>query len=287
MKTAPIQLDAHGHTDVGRKRERNEDQFLVSTLSKSLLVEQTSLQLDDRTRLHGAVQGSLMLVADGVGGHEGGEVASRIAVEAIVRFALNTMPWFFGLDHAREDDLVAVLGAAIERSEAAVCEEQERASLPRMGTTMTMAYVLWPLLYLVHAGDSRAYLLREGELRQLSRDHTLAQLLSDQAGESHGEDTFQGRVGDVLVNAVGADGNRVRPEVSKHRLVPDDRLLLCTDGLTKHLSDDEILSVLAETGDAATASQRLVDEANRAGGSDNITAVVARFAPLTAADGPE
>src|SRR5436190_381940 len=138
-------MDCYGLTDRGHERETNEDQFLVADLSKSMLVHQTSLSHEDHTRLFGGSQGKLLLVADGMGGLTGGRQASALAVEGIANYVLNTMPWFFRLRADHEDDLSDELRAALEacqrRVEVAAAARPERR---RMGTTLTLAYLLWP-----------------------------------------------------------------------------------------------------------------------------------------------
>src|SRR5690349_13066619 len=177
----PITADLFGLTHPGQVRDSNEDQFLIAELSKSLLIVQTSLAQDDHTRLFGGPPGKLLLVADGMGGVRGGQRASRLVVETVVRYVLDTMHWFFRLQLGEESDLIEELRSGLVACQKAV--EASAAAHPehdRMGTTLTVAYVLWPRAYLIHAGDSRAYLFRGGELQQVTRDHTVAQRMVDQ-----------------------------------------------------------------------------------------------------------
>jgi PPM family protein phosphatase len=270
-------MDCFGLTDAGRVRPVNEDQFLVADLSKSLLVHQTSLSHDDHTRLFGGSQGQLLLVADGMGGHAAGQQASSLAVQGLAHYVLNTMHWFFRLEEGREADLEEELKSALEecqrRLEAAAGARPEQRG---MGTTLTMAYLLWPRLYVVHAGDSRCYLLRGGRLEQITKDHTVAQKLVDAgaltAGEAQGS-----RWSHVLWNCVGGGSHELSPDVYKATLQMGDTLLLCTDGLTKHLDDQAIAGLLGHDRPTERTCRALVAEANAAGGSDNVTAVVAHF----------
>lgn len=273
-----VQIDSYGATDIGKQRRANEDQFLVAGLRKEMLVQQTSVSVDDQTRLTGGMQGKLLAVADGMGGQAGGERASEVAVRTITEYVVNTMPWFFGLDRRHEDDLVEKLAAALETCRARLrAVSQAEPSLASMGTTLTMAYVLWPRAYIVHAGDSRCYRLRDGKLRQLTKDHSLAQQLVDQ-GTLSPEEVEDSRYEHILHNAIVADDStELAPVVYKTALANDDTLLLCTDGLTKHLSDADIHAAVTAATSAEEASTELVRRANEAGGSDNVTVVVARF----------
>lgn len=276
---SPVEIDAFGLTDPGKKREVNEDQFLVASLSKSMLIHQTSLPQSDHERLLGVPRGTLLVVADGIGGHGGGDVASSVAVDVMMQYVLNIMPWFFRLDEGTESDLKDELRAALERCQQAVqAAAKEKASDdPPMGTTLTMAYVVWPRLYVVHVGDSRCYLHRRRELQQITTDHTLAQQMADKdmLEEGRVEDS---RWANVLWNSVGGGSDEMEPDVYKARLERGDTILLCTDGLTKHVDDAALGETLSKTDrKAQELVSTLVDAANAAGGSDNVTAVVARF----------
>jgi protein phosphatase len=273
----PGKMDCHGLTDRGRKRESNEDQFLIADLNRSLLIHQTSLDLDDHTRLFGGSQGNLLLVADGMGGHAAGERASSLAVDTVARYVLHTMPWFMGLREDHEDDLRDQLIAAMERCQDRI-EQEAAAHAERhgMGTTLTMAYLLWPRLYVVHAGDSRCYVLRGGRLQQVTTDHTMAQRMVE-AGVLGKEEAAGSKLGHVLWNCLGGGDHRLSPEVRKVVLAVGDTLLLCSDGLTTCVPDERIREVLAAGHGAEETCRRLVDAANAAGGPDNVTVVVAHF----------
>ncbi len=159
-----IRVDAYGLTDRGRVRSDNQDQFLIAELCKSMLIRQTSLGSEDQTRLSSGRRGHLFAVADGMGGRPAGERASSIAVDSIIRYVLNVMPWFYGIDNG-EQDMREHLAKAMQRSQKSI--EAETAGHPDregMGTTLTLAYVLWPRLHIVHVGDSRCYLWRAGRM---------------------------------------------------------------------------------------------------------------------------
>jgi protein phosphatase len=269
-------MDCSGLTDPGRVRDGNDDQYLIASLSKSMQVHQTSLDLDEQTRLFGASQGKLLLVADGVGGGPaGGRRASTLAVNSLTTYLLNTMDWFFRLRQDREDEFLGELRAALEYCQDCIRAEAERIPERRgMGTTLTMAYLAWPRLYVVHAGDSRCYLLRGGKLRQLTRDHALGgEPLGRDAPEENGGPAW----GRVLWNVVGGSSDELTVEVYRAELTLGDTLLLCTDGLTKQVPDAQIASLLSAEVPSAETCRQLVDAANRAGGADNVTVVVAHF----------
>ncbi len=140
-----------------------------------------------------------------------------------------------------------------------------------MGTTLTMAYVIWPELYVVHVGDTRAYLHRSGRILQITTDHTVGNAL---AGER-----IAPAIRRILWNIIGGGSSDLQPAVYHLTLEAGDTLLLCTDGLTRHLSDDRIQAVLNESPTTEAACDRLVRETNDQGGKDNVTTVVARFKP--------
>jgi protein phosphatase len=270
-------IDVYGLSDRGRVREANEDQFLIADLNKSMLVHQTSLSHEDHTHLVGGLQGKLLLVADGMGGHAQGQRASAVAVGGLTHYVLNTMPWFFRLEPDQEADLEHELKAALEE-----CQQRIKAVASDdpgsrgMGTTLTLAYVLWPRLYVVHAGDSRCYLQRGGRLEQITKDHTVAQQLVDKGAMSP-EEAHESRWSHVLWNCVGGGAHELRPDVYKATMHAGDTLLLCSDGLTAGLSPEEILQLLGRGASAEQTCRDLVEAANARGGRDNVTVVVARF----------
>jgi len=270
-------MDCFGLTDVGKVRELNEDQFLIADLNRSMLVHHTSLQIDDHTRLFGGSQGKLLLVADGMGGHAAGERASSLVVDTLTRYVLNTMPWFFQLREGQEDDLKDELKAALERCQERIeVEASAHTERKGMGTTLTMAYLLWPRLYVVHAGDSRCYLLRGTRLEQITTDHTVAQQMVEK-GVLPAEQAESSRWSHVLWNCIGGGSHDLNPEVHRVTLQLGDTLLLCTDGLAKYVPEEQIITLLRQGRSAEETCRQLVDVANAKGGADNITVIVARF----------
>jgi protein phosphatase len=268
--------EARGRTDRGRQRPQNEDQFLIAQLSRALTIQRSSL--DHPRLLFGEEKGELMIVADGMGGHAGGEMASRIALQTIEEFMLNTLKWFFGL---RGDGVLTEFQQALQRADERIHSSvAERPELKGMGTTVTMAYAVGGVLYVAHAGDSRCYVLRAGELYRITNDHTLtAELLK--VGHLEPSEVAHNPFRNVITNAVGGSQPGVKAEVHKLSLEAGDMVLLSTDGLTTVVPDGEIAAILRDAPHPDAACQRLIVRANELGGPDNITAVVARFENAT------
>ena len=266
-------VDASGLTDVGLKRKLNEDHFVIAALRKSTDVRQSSLS---DTRVFDMLRGPealLFVVADGVGGRPGGAQASETAVTALVDYIGRAAGCFHQLDVDREHEFVAQLEAAVQEAHQRVVAQ---SGSPGQGpaTTLTMATLVWPRVYLVHVGDSRAFYLHKGRLRQLTRDQTTGEYMVE-AGAWTEEQASKAPMGSTLVSALGGDEMTVA--VGLVDLQPGDVLLLCTDGLTRHVSDERIAEVLGRASDAETACRDLVADALAGGGHDNVTVIVARI----------
>jgi len=235
------------------------------------------LSVDDHTQLFGGSQGKLLLVADGMGGHAAGERASRLAVDNLANYVLNSLSWLFRLQQDAEEDFIEELIRALQKCQRAVLTESERMPARRgMGTTLTMAYVIWPRAYIVHVGDSRCYLLHDSDMRQITKDHTLAQQFVDH-GALKPEEAENSKWSHMVWNVLGGINDELTPQVTKLRLQIGDSLLLCTDGLNKHVADSEILRLMSQDVASDEICSSLVNSANSAGGSDNITVVIAKF----------
>jgi PPM family protein phosphatase len=268
-----VRIKFGGLTDTGEVRGNNEDHFLIARLSKSMQVCKTSLPGEGRTQLS-EEEGYLVVVADGMGGAAAGERASALAVGSVESFVLNTLKWFLHLSGHDEQALLAELRQCLERADRTVIDRaQSNSALQGMGTTLTMAYSVATDLYIVHAGDSRAYLFREGELEQLTSDHTFVQTLID-SGAISPEDAKRHKRRNVVTNVIGGPDEGVFAEIHKLALLDGDRLLYCTDGLTEPVDDEAIAKVLEHHRDPNEACAHLVDLALSRGGPDNVTAVV-------------
>jgi protein phosphatase len=263
-----------GLSDRGQVRPGNEDSFVIVELARTLYVHQSSLP--QATPRFSSRRAHAFLVADGVGGHEGGEVASALTVEAVEEFFLNTLKRFSNLQAGEARAASQELEAAFFQAEARIFGEAAKHPVWQgMGTTLTLAFAVNWMLFVAHAGDSRCYLLSEGGLSQVTRDHTLsAELVRRGVLSADGESRHPYR--HVVTNILG--GSEPGVEVELHRLDfhPGDVLLLCSDGLTGMVPDDRIAVILREERDPRRACERLVADANLHGGKDNITVIVAR-----------
>lgn len=267
------ELDVFGLTDRGKVRRENQDHFLFCSLHKTLRVRVTSLATPELLEIPSERLASLFMVADGVGSGAGGEAASRVTVETMADYVTRTMQCYYRADSGDDENfLVALREAATSCHETVLARARESAAAARMATTLTMGLAIWPRLFLLHLGDSRAYQYRDGRLKQLTRDQTMAQELVDR-GAIRQEDLARSPFRNVLASAIGGTA---APDVSRHHLRHGDVMLLCTDGLTKHVTDARIGEVLGGLTSSEQACRALVDEALAGGGTDNVTVMIAR-----------
>lgn len=270
-----------GASHPGLVRERNEDQYVIARMERSLHIEHCGLEGNDGTTHTDVPTGRLMMVADGMGGQVRGDVASAVVVDAMLTYAFSLMPWLRLSTAADERALADGLTAAVQRSQQRMLDVAERKGfVGDMGSTLTMGYVMWPILYLVHVGDSRAYLFRGGELFRLTRDHNLAQEMVRMKVMTEA-DAAASRFSSVLTNCVSTSNNEeLKVELHQVELRRDDRVLLCTDGLYGEVPDKDIKGRLMHVVDpelVAPCVHSLIEMAKAAGGRDNITAVLSLF----------
>jgi PPM family protein phosphatase len=271
-----VRITCGALTHQGKVRTNNEDHFLVARLAKSMQICQSSLKNSGETRFSDE-DGYLLVVADGMGGAAAGERASALAVESVESFALNTLKWFLRIGKTDESELVKELRQGLELADRTVVDEAEANSrFYGMGTTLTMTYSVGQDLFIVHAGDSRAYLFRESKLEQITSDHTLVQLLVS-GGVLSAEDAKTHARRNIVTNVIGGPSAGVHAEIHKVRLQDGDVILLCSDGLTEPVDDGLIADTLAAVSDPETAARKLIDLALEHGGPDNVTVVVARY----------
>lgn len=269
------ELDLFGLTHMGKVRKNNQDHFLLCTVHPQVLVHGTSLPIPEQLPLRGQRLATIMLVADGVGSGAGGGEASQLAVETITRYVSSSLRCYHaaGMAHGGEFE-EALRTAAIEAHTAVKAEAATREEPSRMATTLTLTIVTWPWVYVVQVGDSRCYHYLNGKLRQVTRDQTMAQALVDE-GALPADRLASSPFSHVLVSAIG--GESATPVVS--RLDIRDRnsvLILCSDGLTKHVTDAEIAERAGAMESSEQLCRSLLDLALERGGSDNITILSGR-----------
>ena len=218
--------------------------------------------------------GKLMFVADGVGGGKAGDLASQMAILEMSEHLLNSMHWLFCPTEPEIEQFIEDLKSGAWRSHAAVRDDSQNNPDHRgMGTTLRVAYLFWPMLYVVHVGDSRCYVLRDDHMQRLTKDQTLAQLLFD-GGKLTDAEFEECPYHHILVSVIGG-AECPDAVVYKTRLAPGNRVLLCSDGVNAHLSDDEIERSLRSCFSPSDVCADLVNKSNQLGGLDNITAVAA------------
>jgi len=269
-----VAVDWGATTHPGHVRANNEDCYLVARATRSLETLLTNLPAGDVPAC-AAERSYGFVVADGMGGQAAGEVASRLALRAVIEHVLATADWIMRDAAAHSAEIVERIA---QRFEAANESVQEQARLnPRwfgMGTTMTMAVSSDTELFLGHVGDSRAYLLRDGQLQALTRDHTFVQGLAD-LGVITQREAVTHRMRNILLRTLG--GQESRADVQHLSLQRGDQLLLCTDGLTDLVNNTAIGDILRGASQAQAACDQLVEAALAAGGKDNVTVIVARY----------
>jgi serine/threonine protein phosphatase PrpC len=271
------EIDVHGLTHPGRVRRDNQDHFLVCALRKQVVVHHTSLPdpgplMADAERL-----AFLAMVADGVGGAAKGEEASRAALEAVTQYVSGSMRCYYAAASADDQEFFDALQEGARQCHAELLRRGEEEPDRRgMATTLTLFLGVWPRAYLLQVGDSRCYLLRNGELAQITRDQTMAQEMVD-LGVMKAEDAADTRLAHTLTSAIG--GRQTDPTVTRLDMAWGHVLFLCSDGLIRHVSDERIRDVLRSMTSAKQACETLLQEALDGGGSDNITIVAGRALP--------
>ncbi|HEY4640449.1 MAG TPA: Stp1/IreP family PP2C-type Ser/Thr phosphatase [Thermoanaerobaculia bacterium] len=250
-----MEIKAYGLTHVGRQRQHNEDSYLVADEAK------------------------LFLVADGMGGHAAGEIASRIAVDSISEFILHTKEDDGTWPHAYDEHFKRStnrLMAAVRLANTRVLEAMRKdARLRGMGTTVVACLADGDTMSVAHVGDSRAYMIRNNQLQRITNDHSWvfeqvqAGMLTEAEAEKH-------PLRNVITRALGG-ALQVSPDASEIEVKEGDVFLLCSDGLTGMVPEDEILKVVTQSnGDLEKACQKLIEEANERGGLDNVTAILVK-----------
>jgi protein phosphatase len=274
--SSSVRVDVAGLSHPGKVRARNEDHFIVMRIGRFLETVLTTLppgEVPERAE----EAGYAMVVADGMGGHAGGELASRMAISGLVKLVLAMPDWIFRVDETVATDAMQRSKGRFRHLNQLLLEHSRLdPDLRGMGTTLTAARSTGRHLQVVHVGDSRAYLLRGGRLYRLTRDHTYAQLLVD-LGQLSTEEAAKCNVRHLLVNAIGGSTEEVEVDVDRWTLASGDRVLLCSDGLSDLVDDAAIRQTLIDWRTSADACKHLVDLALERGGRDNVTVVVAGY----------
>jgi PPM family protein phosphatase len=276
-----VLVEIAARSDRGKKRTNNEDTYLVyrtgrfvERISSNIPESELASQFEDG--------GYLMAVADGMGGMRAGEIASREALLTGFRLVLRAPKWLLNLDDpaTRNAEIEAfferVHGYLAGMHAELLLQMKSDPSKAGMGTTYTAAYSVGYDVFVVHIGDSRAYLFHDGHLRRLTRDHTLAQRLADQGAIAQ-EDVEQHPQRHILTRVVGGSGGWFRAEIHHTRLNAGDAILVCTDGLTGTVSDEEIATILAGQKSSEGACDALLSASLERGAPDNVTMIVARY----------
>ncbi len=272
-KPQDSEIDVFGLTHTGKIRKENQDHFLIASLNRHMQVHLTSMPENAHLPREPERMAFLALVADGVGSGAG-EEASRFAVQAIAQYVMRSVRTSYAANTTDPEAFARDLEEAALQTHAGVLERAANdADRRTMATTLTLWIGLWPTSYLLQVGDSRCYIYLDGALTQVSRDQTMAQALVDQGllTQTRAHST---RWAHVLASAIG--GSQAAPVVTQF----DQRWgligLLCSDGLTKHVSDERIAERLASMTSARQVCEQLLQDALDDGGSDNITIVVGR-----------
>ena len=267
-------IEVYGLTHCGLVRKRNEDHFFTGDVSSGVMVDYTSIPSDEEQALHVERFASLAMVADGVGITGGGEEAARSAVEAIRAYVAERFHEAYAAEATDPESFTRLLSdAALACHETLVERAEHDPEHKRLATTLTVFLGLWPNAYLLQVGDSRCYVFHDGKLAQISRDQTIAQGFIDD-GIMTQTKAYSTRWAHVLSSAIG--GQQIVPVVTKIVRKWGTVVLLCSDGLTMHVSDERIGERLANLTSSRQVCEDLLQDALDDGGCDNITIIVGR-----------
>ena len=269
------EIDVYGLTHKGLVRPSNQDHFLIGSLRQRLNVLQSSLPDLSELPLAEDRLASLIMVADGVGGGQKGEAASRLALEELSQYITESVRCYYTADTG-DTDFTRALEAGARKCHQAVVEHG--ASDPDsqgMATTLTLWIGVWPWCYLLQVGDSRYYQFRDGKLIQISRDQTMAQELLDSGVFAKSIAAGNSPLSNMLSSSIG--GHQTAPVVKRLPISWSTIHMLCSDGLTKHVPDARIAERLGAMKSARQVCEDLLQDALDAGGTDNITITIGRL----------
>ena len=270
------EIDVFSISHPGKVRKTNQDRFLLATINKRVNVVNSNL--DEKDRLPGGDErlAYLAMIADGVGGGTGGADASTTTLETVMQYVNDSLLVFYSARTDEAEFTELLQAGAMRAHEAVKKRRQEQGVLGTMATTLTLFFSIWPIYYLLQLGDSRYYLFRDGKLRQVTRDQTMAQDLVDEGVLTRAA-AAKTPMANVLSSAIGGDSTT--PVVTRLQGSWRNVHLICSDGLTRHVSDERIAEILGSMTSAKQAGEQLLQEALDAGGSDNITIILGRSTP--------
>lgn len=270
------EIDVFGVSHQGKVRKDNQDRFLLATIHKRVNVVESNLKTAERLLAGDQRLAFLAMIADGVGGGTGGAEASSTTLETVMQYVNDSMLVYYGAN-AGEAEFTELLQAAAMRAHEAVRRRRVEVGVTgTMATTLTLFIGVWPTYYLLQLGDSRYYVWRHGKLRQVTRDQTLAQDLVDEGVMTRAA-AAKTPMANVLSSAIGAD--QTDPVVTRMHADWHNVHLICSDGLTRHVSDERIAEVLGSMTSSKQACEQLLQDALDGGGTDNITIIIGRAAP--------
>jgi PPM family protein phosphatase len=273
LKPLPSEIDTFGLTHPGRVRPTNADHFLIASFYRAMRVHSSSIDTSSFSPYSTYSRGFVFLVADGVGAFSQAAEGSAQAVQAVSQAILDMSEVSMTSEPAREGEIAERMRAFVLKAHEALRGEGVAETPGSNATTFTMVMGIWPRNFVIHVGDSRAYRYRRGELKRLTSDQTMAQAMID-SGAMTKEVAEKSPWKHVLISALGSP--QLEAQVSVEDIERGDDLLLCSDGLTRHVTDDEIRTRLAAGGTAETICRDLLNQALERGGLDNVTILVAR-----------
>jgi protein phosphatase len=268
------EIDSYGLTHPGLVRPSNQDHFLIGQLRQRFHVKQSSLPEFAELPVAEERIASLMMVADGVGGGQKGEMASRLALEELTQYITESVRCYYSADSGDSDFTRALEAGAIKSHHAVIERGASDPDSRGMATTLTLWIGVWPWCYLLQVGDSRYYQYRDGKLVQISRDQTMAQELLDSGVFARSIAAGNSPLSNMLSSSIG--GHQTAPVVKRLPNSWSTTHLLCSDGLTRHVPDARIAERLSEMESARQVCEDLLQDALDGGGTDNITITVGR-----------
>lgn len=266
-------IDATGRTELSGMPAHNDEQYIVADLDHHIVIRQTSVPAGKRAYRRAHPQGKLLAIADGISGIGASDVAGMAAMDGVLHYITSAMPWI--LTDENEDGGQVPREQVLENMKRVLvrCEHRLRRMAEVRGiesspaTAITLAYVMWPDLYVVHAGDSRCYIFRDDQLHRITSDHGLNGPAAEGGRPGNGDNGDNGDSGDSAVSE--ADAHHVT-------LTKGDCILLCTSSLTRYLSNHEIAQYLSTDLPSATVRDRLIAAAKQSGSTDTVTVVTCR-----------